>query len=104
MSSDILQQWIAAELRSLPEGEWSWGQVACVLDYVERTNYWQSTGSSSFTEGLSVTLGVKAGTLWRYLSAGRFYASSGTNSCQQGYQLRHLKDWLTQSVRRTWSC
>jgi len=55
----------------------SWGQLACVLNCAERVDYWRDTAASftEWLEGLSTTLGVKPATLWRYLSAGRFYNS-----------------------------
>jgi hypothetical protein len=53
----------------------SWGQVSAILIKAERTGEWQS-GAGSFTEWLESVgreIGVKEATLWRYLSAGRYY-------------------------------
>ena len=53
----------------------SWAQVSWVLDQVERTGYWEGR-AQSFSEWLTSTapkIGVKDSSLWRYLSAARYY-------------------------------
>jgi hypothetical protein len=63
---------VAALIRGQPR---SWAQVSCVLDQVERSGYWEGR-AQSFSEWLESTapkIGVKQSSLWRYLSAGRYY-------------------------------
>jgi hypothetical protein len=63
---------VAALIRRQPR---SWAQVSWILDQVERTGYWQGR-AQSFSEWLESTapkIGVKPSSLWRYLSAGRYY-------------------------------
>ena len=78
MQPDNDHQLIANELTAMAAGKHrSWGQLAGLVDRVERSGYWQGKGASftDWLEGLSSTLGLRPATLWRFLSAGRFYAS-----------------------------
>lgn len=64
----------------------SWGQIGLWLDEVERTAYWQ-VQAKSFTEWLKSTapgLGVKEGSLWRYLTASRYYGQLRNHLQKQG--------------------
>lgn len=70
--SKLLANEVAALARRQPR---SWAQASWVLDQVERTGYWQGR-AQSFSEWLESTapkIGVKQSSLWRYLSAGRYY-------------------------------
>jgi hypothetical protein len=70
--SKALANEVAALIRRQPR---SWAQVSWVLDQVERTGYWEGR-AQSFSEWLTSTapkIGVKDSSLWRYLSAGRYY-------------------------------
>jgi hypothetical protein len=53
----------------------SWGEISQYLHLVEQSSLWSET-STSFTEWLishSLFFGIKESTLWRYLTAGRYY-------------------------------
>ena len=67
---------LAREIAALAQGERrSWAQIGHLLDRIEQTNYWR-TEAKSFTEWLkarSESMGLKESTLWRYLTAGRYY-------------------------------
>lgn len=64
------------ELAALSRGEpRSWAQVSHLLDQAEQTGYWKNE-AKSFTEWLKSLAGsfdLKESTLWRYLTAGRYY-------------------------------
>lgn len=64
------------DLSALNAGESrSWVQIGLLLDQVEQSSYWQKT-SGSFTEwlkALSPAIGLKEASLWRYLSATRYF-------------------------------
>lgn len=54
----------------------TWGQIGQWLNEVERTEYWQGR-TKSFTEWLKSSapdLKLKEGSLWRYLTASRYYS------------------------------
>lgn len=67
---------VANELAALVRGKpRSWAQVGWVLDQAERTGYWEGR-AQSFSEWLTSTsskIGMKDSSLWRYLTAGRYY-------------------------------
>jgi hypothetical protein len=70
--SKALANEVAALIRRQPR---SWAQVSWIVDQVERTGYWEGR-AQSFSEWLTSTapkIGVKDSSLWRYLSAGRYY-------------------------------
>jgi hypothetical protein len=70
--SKALANEVAALIRRQPR---SWAQVSWVLDQVERAGYWEGR-AQSFSEWLTSTaakIGMKESSLWRYLSAGRYY-------------------------------
>lgn len=67
---------LADELAALSRGEVrSWGLMGYLLDQAEKTSYWQSEARSfsAYVELLANRYGVKTGSLWRYLTAGRYY-------------------------------
>src|SRR5215471_8241654 len=53
----------------------SWAEVGWILDQVEREKYWAGD-AQSFSEWLksfAPKIGMKEASLWRYLSASRYY-------------------------------
>lgn len=75
-SSDSPHVTLRHEITAIVSGEhWTWAQIGHLLDRVDKSGYWQSE-SSSFTAWLKERageFGVKESTLWRYLTAGRYY-------------------------------
>ena len=67
---------INRDLAALAKGEVrSWTQIGLLLDQVDHSGYWQKS-SGSFTEwlkALSPSLNLKEASLWRYLTAARYY-------------------------------
>ena len=63
-------------LAALAKGEVrSWAKIGLLLNQVDHSGYWKKS-SGSFTEwlkALSPTLSVKEASLWRYLTAARYY-------------------------------
>lgn len=78
MSSHGSHHALEVELKALADGKQrSWPQLATLLEEVERSEYWRER-AGSFTEWLehfAQVISLKPATLWRVLSAGRFYAS-----------------------------
>ncbi len=75
-SSQSDHDFLAREIAALTQDEpRSWAQIGHLLDGVDRTDYWRQE-AKSFTEwlkGRSESLGLKESTLWRYLTASRYY-------------------------------
>jgi len=74
-ATSIIQQ-IDSRLEALKKGEnRSWAQIGLLLDQVDHSGYWKNS-SNSFTEWLKAlcpSISVKEASLWRYLTAARFY-------------------------------
>lgn len=75
MISQIIKN-IDRDLAALEKGEArTWAQLAMLLDQVDSSGYWR-TSSGSFTEwikAVSPSLKLKEASLWRYLTAARYY-------------------------------
>ena len=67
---------LAREIAALTQGQSrSWAHIGYLLDRIDQTDYWRNE-AKSFTEwlkGHAESLGLKESTLWRYLTAGRYY-------------------------------
>lgn len=76
MTTSHTARHIDRDLAALAKGEArSWAQIGKLLDQVDHSGYWR-TSSGSFTEWLkaiSPSLKLKEASLWRYLTAARYY-------------------------------
>ncbi len=91
---------LAVDLKALAEGQQrSWPRLATLLEEVDRSEYWRER-AGSFTEWLeefAEAMTLKPATLWRILSAGRFYASLRSDLAGNGISAPPL-DALPASV------
>lgn len=77
LSSNIRIDLINSEMKKLADGSFfCWGRLASLLDLVDSQDYWRNEAADSYTEWLKCQahkLATTPASLWRYLSAGRFY-------------------------------
>lgn len=67
---------IVHELLALEQGAHrSWARIGLLLDQIEQTTFWREQGADSFTVWLKTfkLLKLKEASLWRYLTAVRYY-------------------------------
>lgn len=77
----------------------SWTRIGALIDRVDREEYWRSE-SSSFTEwvkSFAAKLGLKDGSVWRMLTASRFYIKLQADLSTHGFPAPSLND-LDDSV------
>jgi hypothetical protein len=100
MTTSPINQQINTDLAALAKGEVrSWAQIGLLLDQVDHSGYWQKS-SGSFTEwlkALSPSLNLKEASLWRYLTAARYYQELRKTLIASGVSIPSL-DELSDKV------
>jgi hypothetical protein len=78
---------IIKELQALEQGEpRPWARIGLLLDQIEHTTYWRKQGADSFTVWLKTfsLLKLKEASLWRYLTAVRYYRALHQDLAHRG--------------------
>lgn len=72
MDAALLKNEVQALINQEPR---TWVQISCILDAVASSEYWKQDHSSftAWVQWVAEKRNIKPATLWRYLSAGRYY-------------------------------